>query len=440
MSWLEKLFGTKPSETENVNETVKDYEAKEESGSKHTSAQPETASNSAVPKADGKQPKEEVASTETENTDKEGKTASENTDKEDATAKDDASPNLNVYHLIVLDESGSMYPVCKQTVDGCNETIQTVRKMQEMNADQKHYVSIYLFQTGASRYILKDIPIGEVRELLPQDYRPSACTPLFDAIGYTLTELKEKLADNVAAYVTIITDGYENDSRNFTLQMVKSLISEMKERNVIFSFIGANIDSKQYGQSMGINNSLQFTADTEGTKDMWDREARAKMRSSAHLRHFCFSMVDPRESHNFGNIENMGNYYDEQTDSSRVSPEYIAHLKPNEIFVFGSNVEGKHDGGASRFALDNFGAVYSQAEGPQGQSYAIPTDGASERDINKAVQRFIEYAKKRSDLTFLVTKIGCGAAHYTPYIIAPMFQDAVNMKNIKLPKEFWDYL
>lgn len=438
MSWLEKLFGRKPSETENVNEPVKDSVPKDENLSEQVSSQAEAAGKSTAPKADDKQPKKDTVSTE--NTGKGDNTASDKTEKADATAKKESIVNLNVYHLIVLDESGSMYPVRKQTVDGCNETIQTVRKMQEMNADQKHYVSIYLFQTGASRYILKDIPIGEVRELLPQDYRPSACTPLFDAIGYTLTELKEKLADNVAAYVTIITDGYENDSRNFTLQMVKNLISEMKERNVIFSFIGANIDSKQYAQSMGIENSLQFTADTEGAKDMWDREARAKMRSSAHLRHFCCSMVDPKGSYSFGNRENMGKYYDEFIDHSRVAPDYIAHLKPNEIFVFGSNVEGKHDGGASRFALENFGAVYSQAEGPQGQSYAIPTDGATEKEINEAVQRFIKYAKKRSDLTFLVTKIGCGAAHYTPYIIAPMFEDAVNMKNIKLPKEFWGYL
>ena len=438
MSWLGKLFGKKENGKEVANEAVNDSEFKNTDRNEQTLSHSEAASNNNAPKADKGQPKEDT--TAIENTDKVDKTASDNTGKDDTTAKDEAVPNLNVYHLIILDESGSMMPVRHQTVDGCNETIQTVRKMQEITPDQKHYVSIYMFQTGASRYILKDMPIAKVRELLPQDYRPSACTPLFDAIGRTLTELKEKLNDKVAAYVTIITDGYENDSRYYNLQMVKSLIGEMKERNVIFSFIGANIDSKQYAQSMGIENSLQFTADTEGAKDMWDREARAKMRSSAHLRHFCCSMVDPKGSYSFGNRENMGKYYDEQTDSSRVSPEYIAHLKPNEIFVFGSNVEGKHDGGASRFALDNFGAVYSQAEGPQGQSYAIPTDGASERDINKAVQRFIEYAKKRSDLTFLVTKIGCGAAHYTPYIIAPMFQDAVNMKNIKLPKEFWDYL
>lgn len=438
MSWLEKLFGRKPSEAENINEPVKSSEPKDENQNEQVSSQTGTVSESTTPKADDKQPTGDAVPTE--NTGKEYNTASDKKDNYDATAKKEASPGLNVYHLIILDESGSMMPVRHQTVDGCNETIQTVRRMQEINADQKHYVSIYMFQTGASRYVLKDIPIAEVKELLPQDYRPSACTPLFDAIGRTLTELKEKLNDKVAAYVTIITDGYENDSRYYNLQMVKSLISEMKERNVIFSFIGANIDSKQYAQSMGIDNSLQFTADTEGAKDMWDREARAKMRSSAHMRHFFCDMVDPRESYDFGNRENMGNYYDEQTDASRVSPDYIAHLKPNEIFVFGSNVKGKHDGGASRFALDNFGAVYSQAEGPQGQSYAIPTDGATEKEINEAVQRFIKYAKKRSDLTFLVTKIGCGAARYTPYIIAPMFEDAVNMKNIKLPKEFWGYL
>lgn len=346
---------------------------------------------------------------------------------------------LEVHHLIVLDESGSMSTVRKQTVDGCNETIQTVRKMQNLNADQRHYVSVYLFNSHDSRYVLKDAPIAEVRELGSKDYSPYACTPLFDAVGFTLTELKKILNDEVAAYVTIITDGDENVSRRYNIQMVRDLISELKGKRVIFSFIGANIDSKEYAREMGIDNSLQFSADESGTNEMWEHERRAKMRSSSRM-WFSRRFYNDEERERFYKEENMGEYYDENTDSQRITPRLVKYLRPNEIFVFGSNIKGRHDGGAARYALDHFGAIYSQAEGPQGHSYAIPTVGVDIEEIYKAVQRFIEYARKRSDLIYLVTPIGCGNGGYAPYNIAPMFRDAIRMKNIKFPQEFWDYL
>lgn len=431
MNWLKRIFDKNGSGAENV-------DVVSESTTNSTEAQQK---EEIKPEEGGSAPNATVSTSDHTESDKLSTTQTKDrgNNKKEAHKEEETNDSLMVHHLIVLDESGSMMPVRRQTVAGCNETIQTVRKMQQMNPTQQHFVSIYLFQTGASRYIIKDAPIAEVRDLLPKDYRPSACTPLFDAIGYTITELKEKLADNVAAYVTIITDGYENDSRRYDLQMVKSLISEMKERKVIFSFIGANIDSSKYAQQMGIGNSLQFSADEEGTKEMWEREARAKMRSSSRMAFSQkFDSIDRRER--FYKDENMGNYYNENIDPRRVTPRQITSLRPNEIFVFGSNIEGKHDGGAARYALEHFGAVYSQAEGHQGQSYAIPTVGVDEQEMYNAVQRFIEYAHKRSDLTFLVTPIGCGNAGLSPYMVAPMFRDAIGMRNVKLPQEFWNFL
>ena len=115
----------------------------------------------------------------------------------------------SVYHLIVLDESGSMYCVAGQTISGCNETIQTVRMMQNSNKDtQVHYVSIYLFESGRSRYIVHNQPVDAVLDITDKDYRPNDCTPLFDALGFTLTELKEIMGQpDTLGYVTIITDG-----------------------------------------------------------------------------------------------------------------------------------------------------------------------------------------------------------------------------------------
>ena len=96
----------------------------------------------------------------------------------------------------------------------------------------------------------------------------------------------------------------------------------------------------------------------------------------------------------------------------RVTPSWIDKVDENEIFVFGSNTRGIHDGGASFIAVQYFGAIVGQAEGIQGQSYAIPTDGQTLEEIGVAVKRFITFAKAHPYLTFLVTEIGCGTAGY----------------------------
>ena len=124
----------------------------------------------------------------------------------------------------------------------------------------------------------------------------------------------------------------------------------------------------------------------------------------------------------------------------RITPYYISELSEHEVFVFGSNILGIHDGGASECAVLNFGAQMGQAEGPQGHSYAIPTDGCYLEDIQKAVDRFILYAEAHPKLTFLVTEIGCGTAGYHPKEIAPMFIDAFSIQNIYLPKQFWKHI
>ena len=124
----------------------------------------------------------------------------------------------------------------------------------------------------------------------------------------------------------------------------------------------------------------------------------------------------------------------------RVTPAWIDEMDENEVFVFGSNTRGIHDGGASFTAVQYFGAIVGQSEGPQGQSYAIPTDGAVLTDIQASVNRFVIYAKAHPHLTFLVTEIGCGTAGYHPMEISPMFKDAVAVPNIYLPKIFWRYL
>ena len=123
--------------------------------------------------------------------------------------------------------------------------------------------------------------------------------------------------------------------------------------------------------------------------------------------------------------------------TSRITPELISVLKPGEIFVFGSNKRGMHGGGAARAAVDYFGAIWGQGDGLQGQSYAISTMESFAEMIDN-VNRFIAFAKVRTELTFLVTPIACGIAGYNPSQIAPLFKNAVELENVWLPECFWD--
>ena len=126
----------------------------------------------------------------------------------------------------------------------------------------------------------------------------------------------------------------------------------------------------------------------------------------------------------------------------RITPENITNIKDNQIFVFGSNLSGRHGKGAAKTAL-GWGAKWGQAKGLQGRSYGIPTKDASIRrtlsikEIKPFVDEFIEFAKANENLTFLVTEIGCGLAGLKPKEIAPLFKEAVNVENIHLPARFW---
>ncbi|MBR5075642.1 MAG: hypothetical protein IKX28_01340 [Bacteroidales bacterium] len=125
--------------------------------------------------------------------------------------------------------------------------------------------------------------------------------------------------------------------------------------------------------------------------------------------------------------------------NQRITPLHIYELAAGEIFVFGSNAEGMHMGGAARVAMKEFGAVWGHGEGLQGRSYAIPTMEGLD-NLARAVARFIDFARQHPELKFLVTPIGCGIAGYRPEQIAPLFAFAVKLDNVSLPKSFWNVL
>ncbi len=123
----------------------------------------------------------------------------------------------------------------------------------------------------------------------------------------------------------------------------------------------------------------------------------------------------------------------------RVASDRIEELGEREIFVFGSNKQGMHGGGAAWVAHKKFGAEWGVGEGLTGRTYALPTmEGAA--SMKKAVEQFTDCARRHPELTFLVTAVGCGIAGYTPQEVAPLFRAAAGLENVYLPEMFWKEL
>lgn len=123
-------------------------------------------------------------------------------------------------------------------------------------------------------------------------------------------------------------------------------------------------------------------------------------------------------------------------DNIKYTPDNITTLGQDEVFVFGSNLAGLHCGGAARVALQKFGAEMGQGVGMQGQSYAIPTMQGGVDTIKPYVDQFIDLATEWDQTTFYVTRIGCGIAGFTDEQIAPLFDRAYDLYNVRLPESF----
>ena len=126
-------------------------------------------------------------------------------------------------------------------------------------------------------------------------------------------------------------------------------------------------------------------------------------------------------------------------NTQRITPKWITSLQSDEVFVFGSNLQGLHAGGAAKLAMQ-WGAVWGKGVGLQGQTYAIPTMQGDVDTIRPHVDEFISFAKQHPNKRFLVTEIGCGIAGFSVGQIAPLFKKAITVDNIYLPEKFWNIL
>ena len=187
---------------------------------------------------------------------------------------------ITVYNVIILDKSGSMSSIARQAIDGVNETIGSIKSAQEKNPDQKHIVTLVAFCGCEMKTIYDNVPVNEVAPLTDRDYRPCCMTPLYDAVGSTITRVHALKGndDNSLALVTVITDGYENASREFSLTALKSLIDSYKDQGWQFTYIGADHEVEQVAFSLHIDHCLQFDKSEEGTQTMFAKERRSRLR------------------------------------------------------------------------------------------------------------------------------------------------------------------
>ena len=183
-----------------------------------------------------------------------------------------------VFNLIVVDESGSMCVIEKQALAGLNETIQTVKKVQDVHPDMEQHITIMTFDSGHKRYIYDNVLAKDATMLSEKDYNPGGATPLYDAVGIAISRLNAITTDDDHVLVTIITDGEENCSTEYSLNMIKTLIEKLKKHNWTFSFIGTdNLDVESMAKEMNIDNHLTFTEDAEGTAEMFATERACRM-------------------------------------------------------------------------------------------------------------------------------------------------------------------
>lgn len=184
-----------------------------------------------------------------------------------------------VFNLIIVDESGSMSVIHKQAFSGMNETLATVRAMQQKFPDTEQRVTLVTFDSDHTTWHYDDAKAESTHDLRWEDYNPGGCTPLYDAMGRAITKVEAQTQEGDSVLVTVITDGEENSSREWRLAMIRRLIDRLKECGWTFALIGTdNLDVESMARSMSINEHMCFCQDAEGTQEMFSRERRARER------------------------------------------------------------------------------------------------------------------------------------------------------------------
>jgi hypothetical protein len=190
-----------------------------------------------------------------------------------------------VHNLIILDESGSMSSIKGSIIQGFNEIVQTIHGIEAKFPEQEHFISFVSFN-GIQQNLLHFVdPAKKLKRINDRSYQPEASTPLYDAMGFAINKLKAHLKDinNYTVLVTILTDGEENASKEFSGAMIKSMVEELSQNHWTFTYIGTDHDVVKIASSLSIKNHLMFEKNEEQIQYMFAKERTARSNFSQKL-------------------------------------------------------------------------------------------------------------------------------------------------------------
>ncbi len=206
-----------------------------------------------------------------------------------------------VHNLIILDESGSMSSIKNTIIKGFNELVQTIHGIEKKFPEQEHFISFITFN-GLGHKLLHFIdPASKLESISSKTYSPDASTPLFDALGLGINKLNKALQGQTDynVLVTILTDGEENASKEFSGNDIKKLIEELQQKNWTFTYIGTDHDVTAIANSLSIRNTMEFDKNEFGIEKMFRKEYNARANYSFKIQH---------------NMDTSSNYFDESDD------------------------------------------------------------------------------------------------------------------------------
>jgi uncharacterized protein YegL len=184
-----------------------------------------------------------------------------------------------VHNLIILDESGSMQSIKESIISGFNELVQTIRGIEKQTPGQEHFVSFVSFNSLGKRLLHFVDPVSQLKEINARTYQPQAQTPLYDAIGFSINKLSGYLEGkkDYNVLVTILTDGEENDSREFSRTAIQKRIQELEQNNWTFTYIGTEHDIDRAASSLSIKNVSKFDKNPDEMKKMFEKEKLSRL-------------------------------------------------------------------------------------------------------------------------------------------------------------------
>ena len=196
------------------------------------------------------------------------------------------SEKTKVYNVIIMDRSGSMWDIQKPSIQGFNEVLGGVKAAKKKYSDTQ-------FDSSSVDTLYWNADPDVVPILTSETYVPGAATPLYDAMGKTLTALQKELKgdDNHSVAVTVITDGLENSSEEYDLPAIKGLIEHLKGEGWSFAYMGTDHDVESVTVSLSISNVIQFAKTEEETLETFRKERRARERWAAE--EYAFSEACP---------------------------------------------------------------------------------------------------------------------------------------------------